>query len=93
MEPEKRLVYEQLKESYKPGSVPALSPAVHSYAAFAGGRELGLYSNLRLACSTVDRDAPAAAGAWEPCSYTSQRNYVLNTKTGQIYVRVAQWTS
>lgn len=90
MEPERRLIYDGLKRICRSGGVPTLSPILHRYVAIVNNLPRGTFSNFKLACSTVDTSARYTGnlGLWESRPRNLERNYVLDTKTGQTYMRV-----
>ena len=90
MEPERRMIYEQLLRTRASGGEVALNLRMHRYASVVKYNTVGVFSNLRLACKTVDISTGGAGLVWEPRPRNLERNYVLDTGTGQTYIRVVR---
>jgi hypothetical protein len=82
--------YRKLLEASKAPGATNMDPAIQRFKAVFHGRCLGYYSNLALACSTVDRVMTISTMAellWSESGVPYTDDYVLDTVRRVYYTR------
>ena len=86
----RKVMYTSLLDTSRQGE-PVLRMDLHRYRAVVGGQDQGMYSNLGVACKTAEGGGIGpCAFIWEPVAGEAQLNCVVDTRSGQVYVKAGK---